>query len=65
MQKREFEITRHVKDSIEVAETAVMEKDQVVFREQQLATEVERLQSTLDLIVKEAGEMTKTEVIVT
>ncbi len=62
MEHRENEITSHVKDSIQVAETAIMEKDQVEIREKQLSAEVDRLKTTLDLLVQEAGERTKKEV---
>jgi len=62
MEQRESEIASHVKDSIQVAEAAIMEKDQVEIREKQLTAEVERLRTTLDLLVQEAGERTRKEV---
>ena len=62
MEQRESEIACHVKDSIQVAEAAIMEKDQVEIREKQLSAEVERLKTTLDLLVQEAGERTRKEV---
>ena len=62
MEQRESEIASHVKDSIQVAEAAIIEKDQVEIREKQLTAEVGRLRTTLDLLVQEAGERTRKEV---
>lgn len=63
LEQREFEAMTHVKESLEIAETALLEKDQAQIREQQLNHEIERLKQTLDTIVKEAGERTSKEVL--
>ena len=53
----------HVKESIQIAETALMEKDQAQIREQQLDSEIARLKGVVDTIVQEAGERTSKEVL--
>ncbi len=53
----------HVKESMQVAESALLEKDQASIREKQLAGEVDRLKSAMTTIVKEAGERTRREVL--
>lgn len=52
----------HVKESMQIAESALLEKEQGSIREQQLAKEVERLRATITTILKEAGERTRREV---
>ena len=52
----------HVKESMQIAESALLEKEQVSIREQQLGKEVERLKTTVATILKEAGERTRNEV---
>lgn len=46
---------------MQIAESALLEKEQATIKEQQLAREVDRLKSTMATIVKEAGERTKRE----
>ena len=62
LEQREYEAVCHVKESVQIAESALLEKDQATIRERQLVNEVERLKSTMATIVKEAGERTKKEV---
>ena len=62
LEQREYEAVVHVKESMQIAESALLEKDQANIKEQQLAKEVERLKYTIATIVKEAGEKTKKEV---
>ena len=53
---------KHVKESIQIVETALMEKDQAVVRVQQLDSEVARLKEVMDILIREAGERTSKEV---
>jgi hypothetical protein len=62
LEQREHEAVSHVKESMQIAESALLEKEQASIREQQLAKEVERLRATITSILKEAGERTKREV---
>lgn len=52
----------HVKESMQIAESALLEKEQATIREKQLDKEVERLRATIATILKEAGERTRREV---
>lgn len=52
----------HVKESIQIVETALMEKEQAQIREQQLDHEIARLKRAMQTIVREAGERTSREV---
>lgn len=63
LEQREYEAMLHVKESIQIAETALMEKDQAQIKEQQLDNEIARLKGVVDAIVKEAGEKTSKEVL--
>lgn len=47
---------------MQIAESALLEKEQASIREQQLTKEVERLRATVATILKEAGERTRREV---
>ena len=51
----------HVKESVQIAESALLEKEQAAIREQQLAKEVERQKLVMATILKEAGERTRRE----
>lgn len=62
LEQREYEAVCHVKESMQIAESALLEKEQVSIREQQLRKEVERLKATVATILKEAGERTRNEV---
>ena len=53
----------HVKESMDIVETALMEKDQAQIREQQLNHEIARLKRAMETIVCEAGERTSREVM--
>ncbi len=57
-----MEAVLHVKESMQIAEDALMEKDQVIVREQQCVAENGRLKKALDTILQEAGERTRSEV---
>ncbi|XP_071950174.1 sodium channel and clathrin linker 1-like [Antedon mediterranea] len=61
-EKREREATMQVKDSIQLVENMVLEKDQAVVREQQCREKLERLQESLTRLVNEAGKRTRQEV---
>ena len=53
---------KHVKESIQIVETALMEKDQAVIRVQQLDSEIARLKEVMEVLIREAGERTSKEV---
>ncbi len=63
MEKREFEAVLHVKESMQIAEDALMEKEQAVVREQQSVREIGRLKKALTTVLQEAGERTRKEVL--
>ena len=63
LEQREFEAVVHVKESMQIAEDALMEKEQAVVREQQSNQEINRLKKALDTILQEAGERTRKEVL--
>ncbi|XP_033109183.1 sodium channel and clathrin linker 1-like, partial [Anneissia japonica] len=60
--KREHEAAMQVKDSIQLVENMVLEKDQAVVREQQCREKLERLQEYLTRLINEAGKRTRQEV---
>ncbi len=51
-----------MKDSIAMAENALLEKDQALVRERQKDEECERLQMAINKLVDEAGARTRDEV---
>ncbi len=63
LEQREYEAVLHVKESMQIAEDALMEKEQAVVREQQSIQEIGRLKKALATIVQEAGERTRKEVL--
>ena len=63
LEQREREAIVHVKESMDIVETALMEKDQAQIREQQLNHEIARLKRAMETIVREAGERTSREVM--
>ncbi len=62
MEQREHEAVTHVRESMQIAEGALLEREQASVREHQLEKQVERLRSSVSAVVKEAGERTKREV---
>ena len=62
MEQREQEAVSHVRESMQIAEGALLEREQANVREQQLEKQVDRLRSSVSTVVKEAGERTKREV---
>ena len=62
MEKREHEAVSHVKDSMQIAEGALLEREEANIREQQLEKQVGRLRTSVTTVVREAGERTKREV---
>lgn len=62
MEQREQEAVSHVRESMQIAEGALLEKEQATVREQQLEKQVERLRASVSTVVKEAGERTEKEV---
>jgi len=61
-EQREFEAISHVRDSVQMVENAILERDQALVREQQKAQEVNRLQEVITKILREAGKRTREEV---
>ncbi|XP_014667082.1 PREDICTED: sodium channel and clathrin linker 1-like [Priapulus caudatus] len=62
LEKREHDSIRQVRDSVQLVETAVLERDQALVREKQQQAEVDRLKEALTQLVEEAGVRTKQEV---
>ncbi len=62
LEQREMEAVVHVKESMQIAEDALMEKERAVVREQQSAQEIVRLKKALEAILQEAGVRTRNEV---
>ncbi len=62
MENREHEAVSHVKDSMQIAEGALLEREEANVREQQLEKQVGRLRTSVTTVVREAGERTKREV---
>lgn len=63
LEQREMEAVGHVKESVQIAEEALMEKEQTFVREQQCVQEIGRLKKALETILQEAGERTRTQVL--
>ncbi|KAJ7389653.1 Sodium channel and clathrin linker 1 [Desmophyllum pertusum] len=61
-EQREFEAISHVRDSVQMVENAILERDQALVREQQKTQEVSRLQEVINRILREAGKRTREEV---
>lgn len=61
-EQREFEAIAHVRDSVQMVENAILERDQALVREQQKTQEVGRLQEVINKILREAGKRTRQEV---
>ncbi|XP_041457853.1 sodium channel and clathrin linker 1-like [Lytechinus variegatus] len=61
-ESREYEATVQVRESIQMSENALLEKDQAMIREQQTEEEVRRLQDAMGKLVNEAGKRTRQEV---
>ncbi|XP_068701911.1 sodium channel and clathrin linker 1-like isoform X1 [Montipora foliosa] len=62
LERREFEAISHVRDSVQMVENAILERDQALVREQQKAQEVNRLQEVINKLLREAGKRTREEV---
>ena len=62
MEQREHEAVSHVRESMQIAEGALLEREQASVRELQLEKQVDRLRSSVSTVVKEAGERTEREV---
>ncbi|XP_078370548.1 sodium channel and clathrin linker 1-like [Oculina patagonica] len=61
-EQREFEAISHVRDSVQMVENAILERDQALVREQQKTQEVSRLQEVINKVLREAGKRTREEV---
>ena len=59
LESREEEAVRHVKESIDMVEVAMIERNQAQMRAEQASSEVERLTETLTELVEAAGVRTK------
>ncbi|XP_028401902.1 sodium channel and clathrin linker 1-like isoform X2 [Dendronephthya gigantea] len=57
-----YEASKHVRDSMQLVENAVLERDQVLVREKQKTEEVNRLQEVIQKLLHDAGTKTKLEV---
>ncbi|XP_019621621.1 PREDICTED: sodium channel and clathrin linker 1-like isoform X1 [Branchiostoma belcheri] len=62
LEEREFEVTEKVRDSVQMVENALLERDQAIVREKQNAQEIQRLQAMLAKLLNEAGARTRKEV---
>ena len=63
LEQREYEAILHVKESMQIVENALMEKEQSQLREQQQSQEINRLKRAMTAILQEAGERTRKEVV--
>ncbi|XP_071787293.1 sodium channel and clathrin linker 1-like [Asterias amurensis] len=61
-ERREHEALAQVRDSIQMVENALLEKDEALVREQQKTQELGRLQVALSKLINEAGKRTRLEV---
>ncbi|XP_065828624.1 sodium channel and clathrin linker 1-like isoform X2 [Oscarella lobularis] len=61
--QQETEVIAHVRDAMQVVENALLERDQALVQESQKAQEVSRLQDTVSVLMAEAGEKTRQEVM--
>ncbi|KAI6651723.1 Sodium channel and clathrin linker 1 [Oopsacas minuta] len=59
LESREQEAVRHVKESIDMVEVAMIEKNQAMMKAQQANSEIDRLNDTLVQLVEEVGHKTK------
>ncbi|CAH1776933.1 unnamed protein product [Owenia fusiformis] len=62
LEQREQEAVIQLRESIQMTENAILEKDQCIIHEQQQTEEVQRLQQALNNILNEAGIKTRKEV---
>ncbi|KAK3750855.1 hypothetical protein QZH41_020238, partial [Actinostola sp. cb2023] len=62
MEKREFDAISHVRDSVQMVENSILERDQALLREQQRNQEASRLQEVINKLLMEAGKRTRDEV---
>ncbi|XP_065884311.1 sodium channel and clathrin linker 1-like [Dysidea avara] len=62
LEQREFEAIQHIRESMQMVENAMLEKEQAQVGEQQKVEEITRLQQSLTALLEEAGHRTKTEV---
>ncbi|XP_070552696.1 sodium channel and clathrin linker 1-like isoform X2 [Ptychodera flava] len=62
IEQREYEASVQVRESVQMVENAILEKDQAVIREQQKAGELQRIQDVMNKLINEAGLRTKQEV---
>ncbi|CAB4001168.1 sodium channel and clathrin linker 1-like [Paramuricea clavata] len=58
----EYEAGKHVRESMQLVENAVLERDQVLVREKQKSEEVNRLHEVIQKLLHDAGTKTKEEV---
>ncbi|PIK61194.1 putative sodium channel and clathrin linker 1 isoform X2 [Apostichopus japonicus] len=60
--RREFEAVNQVRESIQMVENSLLEKDEALIREKQKVVEIERLQQVMENLLNEAGKRTRQEV---
>jgi chromosome segregation ATPase len=60
--QQEQEVVTHVRDAMQLVESALLERDQAVVREKQRGKEVARLQKAMTHLMDQTGEKTKEEV---
>jgi len=61
LEDREYQATLHVRDSVQLVENALLEKEQATIKEQQMSQEVERLQDSMSNFIKEAEKKKRIE----
>lgn len=62
LEQREYEAVLHVKESIQISEDALMEKEQALVHKQQMDQEISRLKETIAVLLREASEKTRNDV---
>lgn len=61
-EQRALEAAMQVKQAVEMAEHAMMERDEAMLREKQKSDESEKLQTAINKLINEAGEQTAKQV---
>ena len=62
MEQREYEAVLQVKESVQMVENAMLEKDEALVKERQAGEDVARLQEAIAKLLDEAGARTRQEV---
>jgi len=59
LEENEYQAILRVRDSVQLVENALLEREQAIVREQQKSNEVTRLQETVNSLIKESEEKTQ------